>query len=203
MRYIKKMPSTDMELSNRLIAEGWRKLKEPSSMGQTMFFSIPFIFFNGAISLLISYNLYTPLKGFLATEHVNFTFNISPWALLYLAIIGMFMLVHELLHACFIPNFLQSDKTYWGINGFNGFVFTTEKIKKGRFLIISIMPFFLLSIVLPFLLKALGLLNGFTIFLCLINAMGSCADCLNLCLVAVQVPKGAYIVNNGFETYFK
>ncbi len=39
--------------------------------------------------------------------------------------------------------------------------------------------------------------------LCLINAAGSCVDCLNMCLIAVQVPNGSYIMNNGPETYFK
>ncbi|MGV8906228.1 MAG: DUF3267 domain-containing protein, partial [Acetobacterium sp.] len=110
---------------------------------------------------------------------------------------------HEFLHACFIPNVLKSDKIYWGINGFFGFVFTTEKIKKGRFLIISIMPFILLSVILPLILNILGLLNGYIILLCLINAMGSSVDCLNMCLIAIQVPNGSHIMNNGFETYFK
>jgi hypothetical protein len=113
------------------------------------------------------------------------------------------MTIHEFLHACFIPNILKSDKTYWGINVFCGFVFTTEKIKKGRFLIISIMPLILLSIIFPFILNILGWLNSYTILLCLINAMGSCVDCLNICLVAIQVPNGSYILNNVFETYFK
>jgi len=113
------------------------------------------------------------------------------------------MAIHEFLHACFIPNVLKSDKTHWGINGIYGFVSTTEMIKKGRFLLISIMPFFLLSILLPFVLHVVGFLNGYTILLCLINATGSCVDCLNMCLVAIQVPNGANIINNGFETYFK
>jgi hypothetical protein len=116
---------------------------------------------------------------------------------------AVFNVIHEFLHACFIPNVLKSDKTYWGYNGFIGFVYTTEKIKKGRYLIISIMPFILLSVLLPFILNILGWLNGYTIFLCLINAVGSCVDCLNICLVAIQVPKGSYIVSNGLETYFK
>ena len=65
------------------------------------------------------------------------------------------------------------------------------------------MPFSLLSLILPFILNILGWLNGYTILRCLINAGGSCVDCLNMCLVAIQVPRGSYIVNNGFETYFK
>jgi len=65
------------------------------------------------------------------------------------------------------------------------------------------MPFILLSIVLPFILKLLGLLNGFTIALCVINAIGSSVDCFNILLILNQAPKDSYIVNNGTETYFK
>lgn len=204
MRYVKKMPSTDKELSNKLISEGWTKLKEPSNLGIATLISLPFMFINGAVSLGIAFYLNTSLKELLSTEQgLSLSFTVNLFTLIYVVIILIFMIIHEFIHACFIPNVLKSDKTYWGINGFFGFVFTTEKIKKGRFIIISIMPFILLSVVLPFILNILGWLNGYTILLCLINAMGSCVDCLNICLVAIQVPNGSHIVNNGFETYFK
>ncbi|HHY30307.1 MAG TPA: DUF3267 domain-containing protein [Syntrophaceticus sp.] len=202
MNYIKKVPSADKELSNKFLSEGWKKLNEPSNLGMAILLSVPFMFINGIISMAIAYYLYPPLK-----EHINsgtFSLTINFLTLLILiTIMAVFNVIHEFLHACFIPNVLKSDKTYWGYNGFIGFVYTTEKIKKGRYLIISIMPFILLSVLLPFILNILGWLNGYTIFLCLINAVGSCVDCLNICLVAIQVPKGSYIVSNGLETYFK
>lgn len=204
MKYIKKIPPTDKTLSNKLISEGWIKLKEPSNLSMATLFSVPFMLINGAVFMVIIFYLYTPLKEFFNSKqgfNLSFTVNLS--TLIYVVSIFLFMAIHELLHACFIPNVLKSDKIYWGINGFFGFVFTTKKIKKGRFIIISIMPFILLSIILPFILEIFGWLNVYTILLCLINAMGSCVDCLNICLVAIQVPKGSYIVNNGFETYFK
>ncbi|GAA0125686.1 DUF3267 domain-containing protein [Clostridium sp. CTA-19] len=204
MKYIKKIPNSDKELSNKLINEGWKKLKEPSNLAMATLLSVPFMFINGIISVAIAFYLYPPLKEFFSSTHsFSIEFKLDSFSLIYIGVILLFMTIHEFLHACFIPNVLKSDKTYWGINGVCGFVFTTEKIKKNRFLIISIMPFILLSILLPFILNIFGLLNWFTIFLCLINAMGSCVDCLNICIVAIQVPKGSYIVNNGFETYFK
>ncbi|MEQ8154655.1 MAG: DUF3267 domain-containing protein [Clostridiaceae bacterium] len=204
MRYSKKIPSTDKELSTKLISEGWTKLKEPSNLGISTLLSAPFMLINGIISMGISSYLYPQLKGFFNSEHdYNISFTVNLFTLIYVVIIFMFMIIHEFIHACFIPNVFKSDEIYWGINGFFGFVYTTEKIKKSRFLIISIMPFVLLSVILPFIINFLGLLNEFTIFLCLINAMASCVDCLNMCLVEKQVPKGSYIVNNGFETYFK
>lgn len=204
MKYIKKIPPPDKELRNELIAKGWTKLKEPSNLAIATLLSVPFMFINGAISIVITFYLYPTLKELLnSNQGFSLSFTVNLFTLIYVVIIYLFMVVHEFLHACFIPNVIKSDKTYWGINVLFGFVFTTEKIKKGRFLISSIMPFILLSIILPFILNILGWLNGFTILLCLINSIGSCIDCLNICLVATQVPNGAYIVNNGFETYFR
>lgn len=204
MIYVKKMPNTDKELSDKLISKGWKQLKEPSSLGKTILFSIPFMYINGTISIFIASYLYLPMKELLSNGlGFSFSLTIGLRTLIYVAIIFVFMGVHEFIHACFIPNVLKSEKTFWGINGIYGFITTTEKIKKSRFLIISIMPFILLSVVLPFIFNFFGWLNGYTIFLCLINAMGSCVDCLNIVLIATQVPNGSYIINNGFETYFK
>jgi len=203
MRYAKKIPPTDKNLSEQLLSSGWKKLNEPSNLIIATLLSLPFIFINGIIEIFILYNLYQPFQLLIKNQILSFEFNINLWTLLYVLGIMIFMIIHELLHACFIPNVLSSDKTYWGINGIYGFVFTQEKIIKGRFLLISIMPFFLLSIILPFVLKTLGILNSYTVLLCLINATGSCVDILNICLVMRQVPSGANITNNGFETYFK
>ncbi len=204
MRYIKKIPPKDENFSNILISNGWKKIKEPPNLVMATLLSIPFMIINGIISIIIAFYLYTPLKELLnSNPGFGITFTLDLVTLLYVVIIFLFMTIHEFIHACFIPNVLKSDKTYWGINGFFGFVCTTEKIKKSRYIIISIMPLILLSIILPFILNIFGLLNWFTLFLCLINSMGSCVDCLNVCIVGIQVPNGSYIVNNGSETYFK
>ncbi|NKF07640.1 DUF3267 domain-containing protein [Clostridium gasigenes] len=204
MRYMKKLPSTNKELSNKLVSEGWSKLKEPSNLGIATLLSVPFMLINVASSIAIAFYLYPPLKELLNNKQgFSISITVNLFTLIYVVIILLFMALHEILHACFIPNVLKSDKTYWGINMFCGFIFTTEKIKKDRFLIISIMPLIMLSLILPFILNISGWLNGYTILLCLINAGGSCVDCLNMYLVAIQVPKGSYIFNNGVETYFK
>ncbi|MGL4730204.1 MAG: DUF3267 domain-containing protein [Clostridium sp.] len=204
MRYAKKMPVTDNQLSKRLLKDGWKKIKEPLNLTVAMLLSIPFMIINGVISMSIAFWLYEPLREFLnSNQGFAITLKLDLTSIVYIIIIFLFMTIHEFIHAAFIPNVLKSDKTYWGINGLFGFVCTTEKIKKGRYIVISIMPLILLSIVLPFVLNCFGWLNWFTLLLCLINSMGSCVDCLNICIVMFQVPKGSYIINNGFETYFK
>ncbi|MBZ0310951.1 MULTISPECIES: DUF3267 domain-containing protein [Clostridium] len=203
MKYIKKIPPTDSDFSNMLISTGWKKIKEPSNLNEAILQSIPFMIINGIIFIVIAYCIYPPIEEFINSKNsISITLNINIMTLIYIAITILFMTIHELIHACFIPDFLKSDKTYWGINVLFGFVCTTEKIKKSRYIIISIMPFILLSIIFPLILSTFGLLNEFILFLCLLNAMGSCIDFLNIWNILRQAPNGSYIVNNGGETYY-
>lgn len=103
-----------------------------------------------------------------------------------------------LSHAIFISNFLKSENTYFGIRLWAGFVYTTEKLGKNRFLLISIAPF----VILPIILGLLDLLIGVIGFLILLNAIASSVDMLNTSLILVQVSNGSMIVNNGVETYY-
>jgi hypothetical protein len=50
----------------------------------------------------------------------------------------LLLVLHELLHLIFIPNFIQSKKTYVGINGFGAFVTTEEEITKRRFILVTV-----------------------------------------------------------------
>jgi len=90
-----------------------------------------------------------------------------------------------------------------GITFNGGFVATTEKISKIRFIMISVMPYFLISILFPIILGACNVLNIYIVALIVVNAMASSVDVLNLLLILFQTPKNSYIINNGFETYFK
>lgn len=202
MKFTRKKPTTDKQLRLELESNGWKKIREPRNFMATVLLSLPFAFLLSILTICITYWLSPFTYSFFKEDSlsIEITFNLS--IVIYICFIFVFLLIHELLHAVFIPNFMKSDKTFLGINGLFGFVYTTEKIKKSKFIIISIMPYFLLSIILPCILNLLGLLNGYTIFLCLLNAAGSCVDVLNICLI-LQVPNGAVIINNGFETYYK
>jgi hypothetical protein len=52
-------------------------------------------------------------------------------------------------------------------------------------------------------LGLLDLMNGFIFFLVIFNAMASSVDILNLILIMFQVPPKSFIINNGFETYYR
>ncbi|MGV8906988.1 MAG: DUF3267 domain-containing protein, partial [Acetobacterium sp.] len=111
MRYIKKIPAADIVLGNKLIAEGWKKLKEPSNLIMSILLSVPFMFINAIIFIAITSYLYPPLKELLNSEKgPSLSVTIDIYLLIYVAIIFVFMTAHEFLHACFIPNVLKSDK---------------------------------------------------------------------------------------------
>ncbi|CEQ02887.1 Protein of uncharacterised function (DUF3267) [[Clostridium] sordellii] len=204
MKYTKQLPKTDENLSNQLLIDGWKKIKEPSNLTLATLLSIPFMLFCSIIFLSLIFYINPDFKNlFRISDSIRFTIQINLKTLLFLAGIYLFTLLHELIHAIFIPNALKLDKIYFGVRLLYGFVYTTEKISKFRFIIVSIMPFIILSIIFPILLNAFGLLNNYILFLCLLNALGSSVDFLNIFLILTQVPNKSYLIINGFETYFK
>ena len=117
-------------------------------------------------------------------------------------LIGL-VFIHELIHLVFVPGFLVSDKTFLGITYFGGFVYSEEEIPKSRYILITLAPFTLLSIILPVTLGALDLLNPLVKVLILLNAVSSGVDMLTLILVLIQVPTDVCFTFNGIRTYWK
>lgn len=204
MKFIREIPKADEAVTQELLKEGWKPLKEPEGIEKAALLSLPFMVINSLIFAVMIYFIYPPFQAFLNQDEFRFNLNLDFFTIfLFIGATYGFLTIHEFIHAIFIPNIMTSDKIFWGINGSFGFVYTTEKIRRNRFLLVSIMPFLLLSFVLPLILASLGWLNNFIVFLCLINAGGSSVDILNMILIGSQVPKEAQIVNNGFKTYFK
>ena len=202
MKYAKKIPEPDPKLRETLLAEGWKKIKEPQNLFWAILLSIPFMFINASICYLIllvvnpssAYLIYDFL--FSGTWYFTIRFD-------YIIYVYIFIVAHELIHLVFVPNFYRSDKTFIGIKPWGGFVFTTKKIGKGRFLLITVAPFVVFSILPAIILGLADLLNGFLLFLIFLNAFSSSVDILNTVLIAIQVPKGSNLVGNGFETCYK
>ena len=202
MKYAKKIPEPGPELREALLAEGWKQIKEPQSLFWAILFSIPFMIINALICYLILF-LVNPsyahlVYDFLYSGSWYFTIRFD-----YIAYVYLFLIAHEFIHLVFIPNFYRSEKTYIGIKPWGGFVFSTEKLSKGRFLLITVAPFVVISVLAPIILGLADLLRGFLLFLIFLNAFASSVDSLNAVLTAIQVPNGSTIVGNGFETYFK
>lgn len=198
MKYSKNIPKADSKVSEELLKQGWTKIKEPKNLTTATLFSIPFMLLNGSIVLMLIYLLEPEI--FLASGfEINIAINFS--SLIYIFGLIVYLMVHEIIHAALIPDFIQDKDSRWGFNGFALFVYSTQKLKKSRFILVSIAPFIVLSILFPIVLSFMGWLNGYTIILCLINAIGSSVDFMNVVNLLTQAPDKSLIVLNGMETY--
>ncbi|PKM57517.1 MAG: hypothetical protein CVU98_05595 [Firmicutes bacterium HGW-Firmicutes-3] len=202
MKYVKNIPPVDQELRKNYINQGWIKIKEPSNLFMAFLASIPIMVACGLLSFFIITFFDTTFVDFFENMGNNHSISFS-FRWYYILFMLIMIYIHEMLHALWIPNFLRDDNTFFGIKLWGGFVFTSQSLTKKRFIIICCAPFVTLSIVLPLILGGLNLLNGGLIFLIMINAMASSVDILNALLIIFQVPSGAMVVANSFETYYR
>ncbi|MEH7180211.1 DUF3267 domain-containing protein [Neobacillus vireti] len=200
MKIVTKFPKGNPGLYSDLIKSGWVPLKEPKNLISAILLSIPLMIVAAIISIGII-NIFSSFSfGEFGLTSDSISININLGIIFWLFLL---LILHELLHLIFIPNFIQSEKTYTGLTFFGGFVITEEEISKSRYLFITIAPFMILSIIMPFLLGGLGLLTPTLKFLIILNSMASSVDILNLLLIIKQVPKHAILKNNGTNTYWK
>ena len=78
MKFVKKMPKTDKDLSEQLTKNGWNKIKEPHSMGTTLLASIPLMLVSLGLTYSVVYpfhNLLSPIQQFMA-HGFSFTINL-------------------------------------------------------------------------------------------------------------------------------
>lgn len=200
MKIKKRLPEFNESLHKELINGGWITLREPGSLVSAIILSIPFMVINLYIAVV-----FMVIFSIISFEEFGFTpnsFSITINLGMIIALI-ILIIIHELLHLVFIPNFKRSSKTFVGLTFYGGFVVTEEEIAKSRYILISIAPFLIASIILPSILGVFGLLTPSVKLLVLLNAMASSVDILNLLLVIKQVPTNAVLKNNGPKTYWK
>lgn len=200
MKILTKLPKSNPSLHVDLMNNGWVPLKEPKKLINAILLSIPFMIINAIISIGVI-NIFSSisLSEFgITSNSISITINLAiiVWVVLLL-------ILHESLHFIFIPNFIKSEKTYIGLTLFGGFVITEEEISKSRYLFITLAPFIIISIILPLILSACGLLTTTLKFLIILNAMASSVDILNFLLIIKQVPKNAILKSNSSDTYWK
>jgi hypothetical protein len=156
-----KFPQINSERHSELIASNWIQLREPKNIVSTMLAAIPLMILNTLLSTTVL-GIFSPLSladfGIAPSQTIMLTIHLQDLAYL----IGL-VFIHELIHLVFILNFLISDKTFLGITYFGGFVYSEEAISKSRYILITLAPFVLLSIILPGILGVLDLLNPLAI----------------------------------------
>ncbi len=200
MKIKKQLPKCNEHLHEKLTNSGWITLREPGSLVSAIILSVPFMVINLFVAILaLSVFSTISFEEFgLTPDSFSVTFNLG-----MIITLIIFVIIHELLHLIFIPNFMRSSKTFVGLTFYGGFVVTEEELLKSRYILISIAPFLIASIFLPLALGVLGLLTPFVKLLVLLNAMASSVDILNVMLVIRQVPAKTILKNNGPKTYWK
>jgi hypothetical protein len=184
-------------------------LKEPKSLIGQVALSIPFMIVNLLIMGLIT-NIFTQssitlfqISGDIQNAYDLFKYILIPFLMVLVAGIIM-MVIHELIHLLFIPNFTKSDNTYLSLMSLGECVQTKEPLPKYKVCLMHIAPFVVISVIFNAILGELGLYTiQLLMMLIFLNSLGSCADTLKTVLILLQVPKSAKIVNNGIQTYFR
>ena len=179
----------------------WVQLKEPGNILSAIVASLPLMGLNLVLTIAVFAVVQQPVT--LADFGiVQDGFQIS----IDLQIIAGFLILlifHELLHLILVPDFILSEKTYAGITPLGGFVYSEEEIPRSRYLLITIVPFLVISVILPLVLGTLDILSQPVKVLILLNSMASSVDVLTFILVLTQVPGGSYITSNSTKTYWK
>ena len=202
MKLLKGIPKSSEEKEKLLIGLGWKKLKEPKNLFGYIVLSAPLMILLAILSFgILRYFhkdiLINLIKIF---DNGSFTFTIN---IIYLAVVLLMVFFHELIHLILIPNFILSKKKYLGFTWFGGFVYSSDEIKKGRYILITTTPFLVLSVLFPIILGFIGLLNKYLMFLIILNSLSSSVDILNMILIITQVPNGSILTQNGEKIYFK
>jgi hypothetical protein len=170
--------------------EGWTSLKEPGILtAQLIGFPVGIIL-----------SVFTFYLAYAMTDFTWFTsFELLPFT------VGLILCIifHELIHALSFPK-EEGEEIYLGFwpMAFAFYAFYTGKIKRNRFLICLLAPFILLSIVPILLMSLLDAHHELLIMICIFNAFASYVDVLGA-LIILQVPKNAYLINNGWKSYWK
>ena len=182
MRYINKTPSIDINMKNKMINEGWKQLKEPSNIVMATLISLPIALLNVYICLIfisgINPNIKMVINSIIESGSINFKIKLTYIIYAYICI-----LLHEIIHMILIPNFIKSKLTFISIKLWRGFVYTEEIIKKRRHLIITIMPFIILSFIVPFFMTIIGISSEYVFILAIINSAGACVDIMSFIII--------------------
>lgn len=200
MKFLFGLPKPDPEREEALIQEQWKRVKEPKTMLSTILLSIPMMVIAGfATCFLIG--LFRPMRlsdyGFGAE---SITLQINP---MHLVLLLALLFAHELIHLLLVPRVFQSEKTWLGLTMFGGFVLTEETMTRRRYLIITLAPFVVISVIGPIVIGALGWLTPAISFLMMLNALGSSVDLLSAALIVSQVPSKARVTNRVTKTFWK
>ncbi|KZZ83062.1 hypothetical protein [Bacillus sp. SJS] len=125
MKFVFGLPKSNQHDHKIFIQEGWKPLKEPSSIGAALISSLPFMAAGTIVSFFIM-NLFDPFSfkefGF-SDSGITGKLSVS-----FLAGILLLMGIHETLHLLLVPYFKRSSSTYAGLSFLGAFIYLEKQI---------------------------------------------------------------------------
>ena len=167
----------------------WTPLKEPKSFWDLNWQAVPFMVINVLLMLLLLKTIGISFKLNTVTTLVSFC---------------IFVPFHELLHALFYPENIMSKNIYFGFyaKALVPFVSYTGEIKRNTYIRVYLAPLVIITILGLLFLLFWGS-NQLVEHIVVLNALGSCADCLSVFLILRQIPKNAILRSKKWKTYYK
>lgn len=205
MKYLKKISKSNLELSNELSFKRWVKLNEPKNFKMSLLLIIPLAFTNTMLSFIVLMSFNNPIRRSInnfSNNDISKHLNLYTLIIIFISLIAI-IIIHKLLHIIFIPSFRKVKGSYWKNSVFGIYFVTKEKLLKRKYVFVSLMPFFTISIMLPVLFGVFGLINWIIIFLAIFNSLISSIDMLKLYLILVQTPRNSYIIRLKKSIYYK
>lgn len=199
------MNYTRNELSDEILPKKWTKVNRPNGFKMLLLLILPLAFTNLALTFIVLMNFNNPIKAFIndfSTNYINIKINNYQSVFLF-TLIFILIIVHKLIHIIFIRNFKKTIKYFRKYNVFKNPLIIKEKITKRRYIIILLMPFGIISLLMPILFGIFNLINWVLIFLIMFNALICSTDILECYLIVIQVPSNSYIIRTKRATYYK
>jgi len=182
---------------------GYKKLKEPS-LSRLALISLP-VGLIAALLLFIITQYLTSVK-----ISIDLFYLFKDVKLIILAILGfisfniIIIIVHEFLHAIIFPEKLSSDNIIFGVyRSSMFFAFYKLDMKRERMIICMLFPILLLSMVPLVFIIMLNINLPIINFLILYHITLSSGDLVGVYLILINSPKGCYLKNKGYHTYYR
>ncbi len=127
------------------------------------------------------------------------------YSVIAIAVYVVLIVLHEVIHALFYP--VRSEKNIWLYGAQAAMIFSSAKISKTRFIVLSLAPTVLLGF-MPFILWLLyaplvsPAASVSWLVVCWLMVFGGVGDFYNVKNVLAQVPKNALVFNYGIHTYW-
>ena len=111
MQFVKKIPGENKERTKELQLSGWNRLKEPSNLGIAILYSLPISIILMTVNGIWIFLISPVFKNFINSDGFIVEFQINIKSLGYILAVILFLLIHELIHALFIPHVPIGDLT--------------------------------------------------------------------------------------------